>query len=139
MLWFITVDTATILIETKTIAIVGMSDDPARASNSVGRYLMDYYEVIPVNPNHDEVLGKKCYPDLESIPVPVDMVDVFRRSDDVLPYVEPAIAIGVKVFWMQLGIENAEAARRLEAAGITVVQNRCAKVEHARMPASARR
>ena len=125
-------DMTQIFENTKTIAIVGMSDNPARASNEVARYLMDFYEVIPVNPRHQEILGLKCYPDLASIPVKVDMVDVFQRSENVMPFVEPAIAIGAKVFWMQLGIENAEAAARLEEAGITVIQNRCTKIEHAR-------
>lgn len=132
-------DMTKIFEEAKTIAIVGMSDNPARASNEVGRYLMDYYEVIPVNPNCREILGKKCYPDLQSIPVEIDMVDVFQRSENVPPFVDPAIAIGVRVFWMQLGIENADAARRLEAAGIIVVQNMCTKIEHARLLAHARR
>jgi len=126
-------DIPQIFAETRTIAVVGMSDNPGKASNEVARYLMDYYEIIPVNPNHREILGRTCYPDLESIPVPVDMVDVFQRSENVMPFVEPAIAIGARVFWMQLGIENAEAAQRLEAAGIAVVQNRCTKIEHARL------
>lgn len=126
-------DMAAIFAQTKTIAIVGMSDNPSRASNDVARYLMDYFEVIPVNPNHAQILGRKCYPDLESIPVKVDMVDVFQRSENVPPYVAPAIAIGTRVFWMQLGIENADAAKQLEAAGIVVVQNRCTKIEHMRL------
>jgi predicted CoA-binding protein len=125
-------DITQILEDTRTIAVVGLSDDPDKASNEVAVYLRDYYEIIPVNPNREEVLGLKCYPDLESIPVKVDMVDVFQRSENIPPLVEPAIAIGAKVFWMQLGIENADAARRLQQAGITVVQNRCAKLEHAR-------
>lgn len=126
-------DMTEIFRQTKTIAVVGMSDNPARASNDVGRYLMDYYEVIPVNPGYREILGLTCYPDLASIPVEVDMVDVFQRSENVPPFVEPAIAMGAKVFWMQLGIENADAARRLTAAGVTVIENRCAKIEHARL------
>ena len=126
-------DTKTILENTRTIAVVGMSDNPDRASNEVARYLMDYYDIIPVNPNHDEILGLKCYPDLESVPVKVDMVDVFQRDENVPQFVEPAIAIGAKVFWMQLGIKNEEAARRLAAAGIEVVQDRCTKIEHTRM------
>lgn len=124
---------ARIFAQTRTIAVVGMSDNPARASNDVARYLMNFYDVIPVNPNYQEILGLKCYPDLESIPVEVDMVDVFQRSENVMPFVEPAIAIGAKVFWMQLGIANAEAAQRLASAGMTVVQDRCTKIEHARL------
>lgn len=126
-------NTAEILQQAKTIAIVGMSDNPAKASNEVAQYLMNYYEVIPVNPNHSEILGKKCYPDLESIPVPVDIVDVFQRSENVPPFVEPAIRIGAKCFWMQLGISNPEAAARLREVGIEVVEDRCTKIEHARM------
>ena len=126
-------DMAKIFADTRTIAVVGMSDNPTKASNEVARYLMDFYEVIPVNPNHSEILGLQCYPNLESVPVQVDMVDVFQRSEHVMPYVAPAIAVGAKVFWMQLGIENGEAAQRLEDAGIVVVQNRCTKIEHARV------
>jgi uncharacterized protein len=126
-------DLAEILRATRTIAIVGMSDRPSRASNEVARYLMDYYDVIPVNPNHGEILGLTCYPDLESIPVKVDMVDVFQRSENVLPFVDSAIAIGARVFWMQLGISHAVAAAKLTAAGITVVQDRCTKIEHMRL------
>ncbi len=126
-------DIPTILKASRTIAVVGMSDKPDRASHEVALYLAPFYKVIPVNPNHAEIAGMTCYPDLESIPEPVDIVDVFQRSENVLPFVEPAIRIGAKCFWMQLGIENAEAARRLEAAGIFVVQDRCTKIEHARL------
>lgn len=125
-------DIETIMKQTRTIAIVGCSDNPAKASHEVAGYLMNHYEVIPVNPNHQEILGLKCYPDLESIPVPVDMVDVFQRSENVAPFVEPAIAIGAKVFWMQLGITNSEAAERLRAAGVEVVEDRCTKIDHMR-------
>ena len=120
-----------IFAATRTIAIVGMSDDPARASHEVGRYLMDFYQVIPVNPNHSTILGLTCYPDLASIPMAVDMVDLFQRSENVLPYVQPAIDIGVSVFWMQLGIRNAQASAQLMAACITVVEDRCTKIDHA--------
>ncbi len=124
-----------IFAATRTIAIVGMSDDPARASHEVGRYLMDFYQVIPVNPNHSTILGLTCYPDLASIPMAVDMVDLFQRSENVLPYVQPAIDIGVSVLWMQLGIRNAQASAQLMAAGITVVEDRCTKIDHARLRA----
>ena len=124
-----------IFAATRTIAIVGMSDDPARASHEVGRYLMDFYQVIPVNPNHSTILGLTCYPDLASIPMAVDMVDLFQRSENVLPYVQPAIDIVVSVFWMQLGIRNAQASAQLMAAGITVVEDRCTKIDHARLRA----
>ena len=126
-------DLPEIFASTRTIAVVGMSDNPARASYEVARYLSDFYEVIPVNPNHRSIMGLTCYPDLASIPVPVDMVDLFQRSENVMAYVQPAIDIKVSVFWMQLGIENALASEQLTAAGITVVQDRCTKVDHAKI------
>ena len=126
-------DLPEIFASTRTIAVVGMSDNPARASYEVARYLSDFYEVIPVNPNHRSIMGLTCYPDLASIPVPVDMVDLFQRSENVMPYVQPAIDIKVSVFWMQLGIENALAAEQLTAAGIIVVQDRCTKIDHAKI------
>jgi len=122
----------TILKNTRTIAIVGLSDNPARASYEVARYLMPHYQIIPVNPNHQSILGLDCYPDLEAIPGSVDMVDVFQRSENVMPFVEPAIAIGAKCFWMQLDIRNLNARNRLEAEGIIVVEDKCTKIEHAR-------
>ncbi|XOV89919.1 MAG: CoA-binding protein [Pseudomonadota bacterium] len=125
-------DIREILKSSKTIAIVGMSDNPTKASNEVAQYLMPYYIIIPVNPNHREILGQTCYPDLESIPVPVDIVDVFQRSENVLPFVAPSIAIGARCFWMQLGISNQEAASRLEEADVFVVQDKCTKIEHMR-------
>lgn len=126
-------DLPEIFASTRTIAVVGMSDNPARASYEVARYLSDFYEVIPVNPNHRSIMGLTCYPDLASIPVPVDMVDLFQRSENVMAYVQPAIDIKVSVFWMQLGIENVLASEQLTAAGITVVQDRCTKVDHAKI------
>ena len=126
-------DLPEIFASTRTIAVAGMSDNPARASYEVARYLSDFYEVIPVNPNHRSIMGLTCYPDLASIPVPVDMVDLFQRSENVMAYVQPAIDIKVSVFWMQLGIENALASEQLTAAGITVVQDRCTKVDHAKI------
>tara|TARA_R110002111_G_scaffold29767_3_gene62040 strand:- start:564 stop:950 length:387 start_codon:yes stop_codon:yes gene_type:complete len=126
-------DFKAIFDQTKTIAIVGLSANTSRASNEVAQYLMPHFEVIPVNPNYDEVLGLKCYPDLQSIPVAVDMVDVFQRSENVDPFIQPAIDIGAKCFWMQLGIESARARTELEAAGIMVVEDRCTKIEFARL------
>jgi hypothetical protein len=122
-----------ILERTQTIAIVGMSDNPDKASHEVASYLMAYYTVILVNPNHRQILGMTCYPDLASIPVHVDMVDVFQRSENIPQFVEPAINIGARVFWMQLGITNPAAAKALEAAGIAVIQDRCTRIEHARI------
>jgi hypothetical protein len=91
------------------------------------------YRVIPVNPNYASVLGEKSYPDLRSIPEPVDVVDCFRKAPEIPAIADDAIAIGAKVLWMQLGIENADAARRAVAAGLDVVMNRCVKIEYARI------
>ena len=123
-----------ILKESKTIAVVGLSPDPAKASHGVGRYLLSQgYEVIPVNPNADEVLRLKSYPDVPSIGRPVDVVDIFRPSEAVLPIVAQAIAAGAKVVWMQEGIFHAEAERQAKAAGLQVVMNRCMMKEHYRL------
>ena len=123
-----------LLEETRTIAVVGLSPRPERPSYGVARYLIAMgYKVIPVNPTVDEVLGLKSYPDLQSIPEPVDVVDIFRRSEHVPPIVEQAIAIGAKAVWMQLGVMHAEAAAQAEAAGLAVVMNRCMSIEHQRL------
>ena len=112
------------LAESKTIAVVGLSPNPERDSYRVARYLKDMgYRVIPVNPTVDEVLGEKSYPDLKSVPVPIDMVDVFRRSELVPPVVEEAIQVGVKFIWMQDGVINEEAAEKARVAGIPVIMN----------------
>lgn len=109
----------------KTIAVVGCSPNKG-PKNYVPAYLIEQgYTIIPVNPRYDEVLGQRCYPSLLDVPVKVDMVDCFRPAEDILPIAEDAIAIGAKILWMQLGIENREAAERLTAAGIRVVMNRC--------------
>ncbi|HMK08401.1 MAG TPA: CoA-binding protein [Anaerolineales bacterium] len=123
-----------ILREAKTIAVVGLSDDPAKASHGVGLYLVSQgYEVIPVNPNAVEVLGRKSYPDVPSIGRPVDVVDIFRPSEAVPPIVAQAIAAGAKVVWMQQGIFHAEAERQAKAAGLQVVMDRCMMKEHYRL------
>src|SRR5208282_3624139 len=115
-----------ILKQYKTIAVVGLSSNPARASYEVAEYIKDVgYKIIPVNPNETEVLGEKSYARLEDVPEKVEIVDVFRRAEDVPPVVESAIAVGAKVVWMQLGIENAEAAGRARAAGLIVVEDAC--------------
>ncbi len=120
-----------ILEKSVSIAVVGLSPKENRPSNMVGRYLLDAgYTVIPVNPGHTEILGKKCYPGLTDINEKVDIVDIFRRSEDVSPIVEEAIAIGAKVVWMQLGIVNHQAAARAEEAGLTVIMDRCIKIDH---------
>ena len=123
-----------ILSEYRTVAMVGLSSDWSRPSNFVAKYLLDRgFTVIPVNPKNDEILGQKCYPDLESIPVAVDIVDLFQRSDRVMPFVESAIAIKAKLVWMQLGVVNQEAAEKARDAGLEVVMNRCPKIEYARL------
>ena len=123
-----------ILARSRTLAVVGLSAQWYRPSYFAAKYMQDHgYRIIPVNPRYAEVLGQKCYPDLRSIPEPVDIVDCFRRSPEIPPIAEDAIAIGAKVLWMQLGIENREAAERAVAAGLDVVMNRCVKIEHARL------
>ena len=124
----------TILKATHSIAVVGFSPKKNRPSHIVGKYLMDAgFTVYPVNPGVSEILGLVSYPDLASVPGPVDVVDIFRRSEDVLPVVEAAIAIGAKVVWMQQGIVNEEAASRAEKAGLHVVMDRCIKIDHANL------
>ncbi len=122
-----------IFAQTKTIAVVGMSDDPTRASHDVAMYLNQFYTVIPVNPMLSEIAGLRCYPDLDSVPGEIDMVDLFQRSEKVGLFVGAAIRRQVKCFWMQMGISNVEAREALEPCGITVVENRCTKTEHARL------
>lgn len=123
-----------ILLSTKTIASVGMSSNPGKASFGVGAYLMDQgYQVFPVNPTTDEILGEKAYPDLESIPENIDVVQVFRRPEDVPSVVEAAIKVGAKVVWMQLEIVNEEAAQTAREAGLQVVMDHCMRVEHMRL------
>ena len=123
-----------ILAQSRTLAVVGLSAQWYRPSYFAAKYMQDHgYRIIPVNPRYDEVLGERCYPDLRAIAERVDLVDCFRRSQDIPPLAEQAIAIGAKVLWMQLGIVNDEAARRASAAGLDVVMNRCVKIEHARL------
>ena len=112
------------LRNSKTIAVVGLSDNPARDSHRVSRYLQSQgYRIIPVNPMIGETLGEQSYPDLKSVPEPIDMVDIFRRSELVPPVVDEAIAVGVKYIWMQDGVINPEAAAKAEAAGIPVIMD----------------
>lgn len=120
-----------VLRTARTIAVVGFSPKENRPSNMVGCYLIQAgFRVIPVNPGHSEICGLRCYPDLVSIPEPVDVVDIFRRSEEVLSVVEEAIAIRAKVIWMQQGIINQEAAMLAEKAGLIVIMDRCLKVDH---------
>src|SRR3954470_22711494 len=123
-----------ILHETKTIAVVGLSADWFRPSYFAAKYMLEHgYHVIPVNPKYGEILGQKCFASLRDIPQKVDLVDVFRKTADVTPIAEDAIAIGAKVFWQQLGVENAAAAAKARAAGLETVINRCVKIEHGRL------
>ena len=123
-----------ILSENRTIAVVGLSAKWHRPSFFAAKYLQDHgYRIIPVNPNYDEILGEKSYPDLRSVPEPVDVVDLFQRAERVPPYVDDAVAIGARVVWMQIGIINEQAAARARGAGLDVVMNRCMKIEHARL------
>lgn len=123
-----------ILENHKVIAMVGLSPKEDRPSNVVARFLMARgYTVIPVNPGQREILGQPCYPDLKSIPVKVDMVDVFRNAADVPPIAADAVAIGAKSLWLQLGVIHPEAAERASAAGLDVVMDRCPKIEYARL------
>ena len=122
-----------ILLECRTLAVVGLSAQWHRPSYFAAKYMQEHgYRVIPVNPMYDEILGEKCYKSLREIPGPVDVVDCFRKSAEIPALAEDAIAIGAKVLWMQLGVENAEARARAEAAGLEVVENRCVKIEHGR-------
>ncbi len=125
-----------ILQDNKTIAIVGLSANWYRPSFFVAKYLQEHgYRIIPVNPRYadDAILGEQCYGSLRDIPVPVDVVDCFRRVIDIPPIVGQAIEIGAKVLWMQLGVVNEEAAATARAAGLDVVMDRCMKIEFGRL------
>jgi predicted CoA-binding protein len=116
-----------VLEESRTWAVVGASDDPYRSSRHVMETLVDHgYTVIPVNPKYPTVLGRRCYPTLADVPGPVDVVDLFRRSEEAGPHVDEAVAIGAQVLWTQLGVlPDDDAVRRARDAGLTVVLNRC--------------
>jgi len=123
-----------LLKENKTIAVVGLSANWYRPSFFAAKYLKDHgYRIIPVNPSYTQVLEEPCYPNLLEIPEPVDVVNCFRKAEDIRPLVEQAVQIGAKVLWMQLGVSNEEAARQARQAGMEVVMNRCMKIEHARL------
>ncbi|MFB0515990.1 MAG: CoA-binding protein [Candidatus Neomarinimicrobiota bacterium] len=120
------------ILAMNTIAVVGLSPREDQASNAVARYLLAQgYRIIPVNPGHNEILGLKSYSSLRDIPEPVEVVDVFRRPEYIVPIAEEAAAIGAKALWLQLGIVNDEAVRVAESAGLLAVQNRCLMTEHA--------
>ncbi len=120
-----------ILTESKRIAVVGLSPRPERPSYAVARYLQTQgYEIIPVNPNYTEILGKKSFPNLRAVPGAVDVVDIFRRSEFVPAIVDEALTVGARYIWMQEGVLHPEAARKAEQAGVPVVMDFCMKVAH---------
>ena len=122
-----------ILDECRTIAVVGLSSSPGRASNGVAGYMKrNGYRVIPVNPNETKVFGQEAYPDLFAVPEPIELVDVFRRSDEAGKAVDQAIAVGAKAVWLQEGVIDREAAQRAVDAGLMVVMDRCWLKEHVR-------
>ena len=123
-----------ILKESRVIAVVGLSADWYRPSYFAAKYMQEHgYRVIPVNPKYPEILGEKCYPSLPDIPVKVDIVDCFRKTADIPPICDQAIAIGAKVLWQQLGVRNEAAAAKARAAGLDAVMDRCVKIEHGRL------
>ena len=125
---------AELLRRAKTIAVVGLSSDVFRPSHGVAAYMQQQgYRIIPVNPKEAEILGETCYADLAAIPVPVDIVDIFRRSEFVPELVTEAIRIGAKAVWMQEGVAHAEAAAQARAAGLIVLEDRCILKEHRRL------
>ena len=123
-----------ILRDSRVLAVVGLSADWYRPSYFAAKYMQDHgYTIVPVNPTHPEILGQRSYASLAEIPIEVDVVDCFRRAEQIPELAREAVAIGAKVLWMQLGIRNAEAAGIASAAGLDVVQDRCVKIEHARI------
>lgn len=127
-----------IFSQTRTIAVVGLSNKTDRPANSVPAYLQQAgFRIIPVNPNLEQALGEPAFPDLSSIGEPIDVVQIFRRPEDIPPVVDEAIKIGAKAIWMQLGIVHEEAAARARAAGLDVIMDACMKVEHGRLTREA--
>jgi uncharacterized protein len=123
-----------ILATGRTIAVVGLSADWYRPSFFAAKYLKEHgYRIVPVNPKYPEILGETSYPSLQAVPFPIDVVDVFRRSEDVPPIARDAVTIGAKVLWQQLGVANLEADRIARDAGLDSVTDRCMKIEHARL------
>lgn len=123
-----------VLSENRVIAIVGLSDKPHRPSYFVGKYLKDHgFTIVPVNPTVDEILGEKSYASLEDLPMQIDMVDCFRRSNQMPDLARSAVAIGAKCLWMQLGVVNEEAKEIANANGLDVIMDRCTKIEYARL------
>ena len=123
-----------ILRTSRTIAVVGLSADWHRPSFFAAKYMQQHgYRIIPVNPRYETILGERCHASLETIDEPIDIVDVFRRTEDVPPIADQAIAVGAKCLWQQIGVKNVAAAERAAAAGLDVVMDRCVKIEHARL------
>ena len=123
-----------LLSDARTIAVVGLSSSPSRASHSVARYLQNHgYRIIPVNPHETEVLGERAYASLTDIPEQVDVVDVFRRPEYTVEVAEDAVKVGAKVFWLQSGIVNEGAQRIAQEGGLDVVMDACMKIEHQRL------
>jgi hypothetical protein len=123
-----------ILRAARTIAVVGLSAEWHRPSFFAAKYMQEHgYRIVPVNPRYREILGERCHASLETIAEPVDIVDVFRRTEDVLPIARQAIAIGARCLWQQIGVKNDEAARLATEAGLDSVMDRCVKIEHARL------
>jgi hypothetical protein len=123
-----------ILLQSRTIAVVGLSGSWYRPSFFAAKYMQDHgYRIIPVNPGCAEVLGEKCHPTLSAVPDRVDIVDCFRKAAEIVPIAREAVKIGARVLWMQLGIRNDQAAKIALEAGLDVVMNRCVKIEHARI------
>lgn len=122
---------------TRVIAIVGLSPNPAKASYGVAEYLSQFYRIVPVNPNYDEILGITCYPNLQAIPIRVDLVDVFQRPEHMPALLPEVLAIRPDTFWMQLGITHEAVAASMSQAGISVIQNRCTKIDHQRVMSGA--
>jgi uncharacterized protein len=123
-----------ILRDSRVLAVVGLSADWFRPSFFAAKYMQEHgYRVIPVNPKYESILGERCYKSLRDIPEKVDLVDIFRKTQDVMPIAEDAIAIGARVLWQQLGVKNDAAAAKARAAGLETVVDRCVKIEHGRL------
>jgi uncharacterized protein len=126
-----TADIDAILDSYRVVAVVGLSNDPTRPSYRVAHYMQEHgYRIIPVNPGCQEILGEKCYASLEDIPFPIDVVDIFRKVDAIPAIVDAAIAVGAKAIWMQQGLAEPLSAQKARQAGLTVVMDRCLKIEH---------
>lgn len=123
-----------ILSQSRVIAVVGLSADWFRPSYFAAKYMQEHgYRIVPVNPRHPQILGQKCYKSLRDVPEKIDIVDCFRKGEDIMPICEDAIAIGARVLWQQLGVKNEAAAARARAAGLEAVLDRCVKIEHGRL------